>query len=1429
MKPADSTNPVSGIRFEEPLPPPSVPDHELIRCVGRGSYGEVWLARNVMGTYRAVKVVHRASFRDDHPFEREYAGLKRFEPVSRSHDSQVDILHMGRSEDSFYYVMELADDEITGPEIDPDNYRPKTLRGSHEGHIQYTADETLEIGLALTTALEHLHKHGLVHRDIKPSNVIFVNGIPKLADIGLVSSVDATRSFVGTEGFVPPEGPGAPTGDLYSLGKVLYELCTGRDRKDYPELPTAIAELPDRERLLELNAIIAKACRESPKDRYQTATAMKQDLLLMQSGKSVRRMQKLEQRLVQVRQLGIAATVIILLATSAYLFQRQQTAEAKRLADENIKLADESQRNANASQKNAKESNDNLVRLLVANGNRLVESGDFANSLPWFAEALKRVQGDKEREEMHRIRIDSVVKQFPRPVQIIKHAAGVGWCEFSPDGHRLATASNDHTARVWDVATGQPVTPPLKHDDVVRSIVFSPDGSRVATASRDKTVRVWDASTGESVLAPLVHDEPVVGATYSRDGSWLLTTSIGGPARLWDATTGKRLGLDMGSNVLSACFSPDGSRILTGMKDGTATISKATNGVQEVSVFAGSYVNAAAFSPDGRSFVTGSGIPSADLTYTQLRPAGFARVWKSTDGTPVTGELPHHSAVTRTCFNRDGNRIITSEVFFPDGDSTHIWDARTGKQVGGNRAAAMGFGNNALSPEGSRLATCSDFAGNPPRVWDAETLSPVCPPLPQAGWGLHVAFSPDGRLLATASEDSIVRIWDLANDGGSNQVLRGQVGEKEQDEYLLKDARFSPDGRNILVGYLGAAHNGSARLWDSATGKQILPKMRYSSGCVGLIEFAPDGKKFLLAPPYRIYGTNVSVWDAATGKMCFELNHSDAIWFATFSPDGRHLATASHDKTARVWDATTGRAVGPELRHDSLVWHTCFAPDSRRLLTIDWTDDNRGSVHVWDWSAGRELVPALRQERGPILFAIFSPDGNRIITVGADQRIYIWNAATGKLIIPPIFNGGNMRGVCFHPNGRTFATWGAAEWASVWDIDTGTRLLPKLAHQEAITSVEFSRDGRLIVTASEDKTARVWDGTTGEAVSVPLRHAGVVMRASFHPNGHQILTASADGAARTWGVDSIDWPIGDVLALLTVLCPFEIDKTLTPTSANGDQIAAAFDLLRKRHPEFVALKTEGRLPWHRRMADESELAGHWAYAQWHLTALLKDDPDNTKLLEQRADAEANLGWWKEAHRDLVREAELGSWNLRCLMYSALKAGDFATAREVVRRLIQKTNGDKEARWAAALRSTLVPGLVDDYSTTIGIAEELAHESPNDVQCLQNLAMQYYRAARLKDAEQILESPVIKPLLGPKQIRSVQGPLLFTAAIILSASGDAKKARELVSLGTHWENTVLNGNEPLGWEARVYWELLRTEAESMIKEHEHVEAASTDAK
>ncbi|PYL54046.1 MAG: hypothetical protein DMF29_07140 [Verrucomicrobia bacterium] len=251
--------------------------------IGRGAYGEIWLARTVTGALRAVKIVYRSTFESERSFLREFEGMSAFEPISRGHAGFIDILHVGRTNEYLYYSMELADDHLAGREIDIVNYEPRTLKSDLGRHKRLSADESIRLGVSLTEALDALHTHGLAHRDIKPSNIIFTEGVPKLADIGLVAA-SGQQSFVGTEGYVPPEGPGTPQADIYSLGKLLYETCTGKDRLDFPEIDSQLSQRPDREQLLELNNVLVKACANDPKKRYESAAAMNRDLAALERG-----------------------------------------------------------------------------------------------------------------------------------------------------------------------------------------------------------------------------------------------------------------------------------------------------------------------------------------------------------------------------------------------------------------------------------------------------------------------------------------------------------------------------------------------------------------------------------------------------------------------------------------------------------------------------------------------------------------------------------------------------------------------------------------------------------------------------------------------------------------------------------------------------------------------------------------------------------------------------------------------------------------------------------------------------------------------------------------------------------------------------------------------------------------------------------------
>ena len=262
---------------------PHVPGYALLRCIGRGAYGEVWLARNHIGTYNAVKVVFRNRLPEARAYEREFRGIRRYTPVSLRHPGLVKILHVGRDDNAqyFHYVMELGDDEVAGQEINPETYQPRNFAKdlAKNGHL--SVPKCIAMGIALCKPLEFLHAKRLMHRDIKPANIIFVDGIPKLADVGLVTEYTRNpddMSYMGTEGYMA-ESPTKPSSDIYSFGKVLYEALTGLDRRQFPALPDWISSNNDVAEFMALNSIILRCCDRNPAKRYQHGGELHEALL----------------------------------------------------------------------------------------------------------------------------------------------------------------------------------------------------------------------------------------------------------------------------------------------------------------------------------------------------------------------------------------------------------------------------------------------------------------------------------------------------------------------------------------------------------------------------------------------------------------------------------------------------------------------------------------------------------------------------------------------------------------------------------------------------------------------------------------------------------------------------------------------------------------------------------------------------------------------------------------------------------------------------------------------------------------------------------------------------------------------------------------------------------------------------------------------
>ncbi len=269
-------------RRQRAATPPRVPGYRLLRIIGIGGYGEVWLSQAKTGEYCAIKVVWREDFNHAELYAQERNGTLLYKPVSQGNYGLVPILQVGQEvahgqkgqagREYFYCVMKLADDAVSRTLTNPDTYCPRTLQNvmNRYGRRPMPLDVVLGVGIHLAYGLARLHEVGLTHGDIKPANIIYINEHPCFADAGTVGPV-GKRQCSGTEGYIPPEGPGSRQADVYALALVLYEMATGCDRHDFPTLPAGLPE--GNKRWLSFNRIICAAADPAPNRRRINSAA----------------------------------------------------------------------------------------------------------------------------------------------------------------------------------------------------------------------------------------------------------------------------------------------------------------------------------------------------------------------------------------------------------------------------------------------------------------------------------------------------------------------------------------------------------------------------------------------------------------------------------------------------------------------------------------------------------------------------------------------------------------------------------------------------------------------------------------------------------------------------------------------------------------------------------------------------------------------------------------------------------------------------------------------------------------------------------------------------------------------------------------------------------------------------------------------------
>jgi WD40 repeat protein len=532
------------------------------------------------------------------------------------------------------------------------------------------------------------------------------------------------------------------------------------------------------------------------------------------------------------------------------------------------------------------------------------------------------------------------------------HTGAVWSMEFSPDGRTLATGSDDGTVRLWDVA-GKQERHRLSAGKNVSSLEFSRDGHSLASGSGDGTVRLWDVASGRrrATLPVRAETDPYWSIKFSPDGRTLAVGTDRHEVRLWDVASGQPGPTLTGHTayVWAVAFSPDGHTLASASDDHTVRLWEMPSGKPRTTLTAHTDgVRAVAFSPDGRTLATGSN----DHT---------ARLWDMPSGKPRATLLGHTGDVHDLTFSRNGRVLST----IGRDTTVRLWDAASGQPYGNLDSGVSSF---AVSPDSRMLATASESGT---RLWD---LTAVQPRASFTGdtinlWSL--AFSPDGRTLATGGSDRRVRLWDLTG-GQPPAILAGHTNE-------VTSVRFSPDGRTLA----SSSADGTIRLWDVSS-KRTRAQLR---GVAIQMAFSPDGRTLAGGD----WDGKVRLWDLDTEKVRTLTGHTAPAWQLAFSPDGRTLATASDDDTIRLWDPSSGKSRATLTAHTNDVNGLAFSPDGRTLATGGW--DLR--VRLWDMPDGKLRATLTGHSQG-IWGLAFSPDGRTLASGSADYTARLWDVATGR-------------------------------------------------------------------------------------------------------------------------------------------------------------------------------------------------------------------------------------------------------------------------------------------------------------------------------------------------------------------------------------------------------------------------------------------------
>lgn len=1015
--------------------------YELLEELAHGGMGIVYRARHrTLGREVALKLLLAGAFASGEfvrRFQREAAAA-----ASLRHPHIVGVYEVGEVEGQPFLAMEY----VAGRTL-ADLVREHPLPPRDAARYLKTVAE----------AVEHAHAHGLLHRDLKPSNVLVdVDDQPRVTDFGLAKRLDGTTDLtvtgqmLGSPNYLSPEAALgreaqlSPASDVYSLGATLYHLLTGRPPLLAGSLAETLVQVREQTavapRLLnpaiprDLETICTRCLEKEPAQRYPTARELAEELGRWLRGEPIRaraatpveRAWKWTRR--NPARAALATTAILaalaIVATSLWFNVRLTTARNE--AEQNRRLAETNRLTAEV---NAAASREQLVRMLVVTGNRLMTEGDSLAAALWFAEALRSgpgTAGNLRSELPHRRRLAVAWAAAPRLVHLDRiedwrTVVDPGKAATDQDrpfrleraeGGRIRVLRSDGTTVTFtdpDAAGARTEFLPAAGD--FHEVTFDATGRRVLVFARDCSQRVWNLATGEPLAPVQPGDGYGLPPRWNPDGqSWLSVRQEGArwfiERRRVAAPQAAPLRTVVNSQLFTFEVEPGGRWLASAHWDGTVRLWTAdtlepvgeplrhANGISTI-----------AFSPDGSRLATGGwgeevrvwSVPAGRLLTPPLRmDSKSAHLAFSPDGRYLHAFAESKLAQTWDLFRPEpaalpgpvtGTLVLTANsagaiCSWAADRRVHFWRAT---QAAGE--AEFRHSQTELIAEGapSQLELSADgqfavglFAEGLTLTWEVASGAlrhrlPLGNSVP-----VHASFSPDGRWLAVASADGFIRRF--RNDTGT------ELGPPLVHGGPPHRLAFSADSRRLASG----GTDRTAKLWEFENGRAVatLPHERE----VARVDFHPDGTRLLTSMADRTAdGLSAQLWDLRTLQPTGQrMEHAHGVAHARFFPDGSRLVTASEESEARIWNGTDGTPATPWIRCGRRITRIEVSPDGLALATVD----ESGSLRLWDTESGEQLSA--------------SAPGNRVFHaafIGADRLVWAEAGGPPQLLTLPAATG----------------------------------------------------------------------------------------------------------------------------------------------------------------------------------------------------------------------------------------------------------------------------------------------------------------------------------------------------------------------------------------------------------------------------------------